>query len=214
MILPKYYYNGLDISFLKCYYYVTDQSFGKRRNMQKDVILDATERLILENGANETSISDIAKEVGISKSSLYYYFESKEELIEAVTERYIDNTQRAIDVLVERFSARIKIEAIAKGITKHVREKKGTAKLHYLLITYGITQDEKVAVMIRERYRKWYKQIIDTLDGYKKTRYNEALAQLILTFIDGYTLRNVLGIDIDTDLDGLIKLFKKVCPLE
>ena len=57
--------------------------------MRKDVlvkasILQAAERLFQRWGINKTTMEDIAREAGKGKSTLYYYFKSKDEVLEAV----------------------------------------------------------------------------------------------------------------------------------
>lgn len=46
----------------------------------RDKILDAMYDLVAENGYDKSSIGKICDIVGISKPSVYYYFESKEEI--------------------------------------------------------------------------------------------------------------------------------------
>ncbi|MGD9567754.1 MAG: TetR/AcrR family transcriptional regulator [Sedimentibacter sp.] len=43
-------------------------------------IVDVAKRLFHENGIENTKVDDIAKEVGMSKSTLYVYFKSKEDI--------------------------------------------------------------------------------------------------------------------------------------
>lgn len=50
-------------------------------------IVDAAERCFSRNGFHRTTMQDICKEAGISPGALYLYFNSKEALIEALTER-------------------------------------------------------------------------------------------------------------------------------
>lgn len=50
-------------------------------------IVDAAERCFSRNGFHRTTMQDICKEAGISPGALYLYFDSKEALIEALTER-------------------------------------------------------------------------------------------------------------------------------
>lgn len=49
-------------------------------------IVETAYRLFAENGFEKTSLSMIAKEVGISKPAIYYYFESKDALIDFLFE--------------------------------------------------------------------------------------------------------------------------------
>lgn len=50
----------------------------------KQKILETTTWLIGQYGIEKTSLSMIAKSVGIQKPSIYYYYSSKEELVDAV----------------------------------------------------------------------------------------------------------------------------------
>lgn len=47
-------------------------------------ILDAAARVFARNGYADTRLSDIAQEAGTFAGSIYYYFESREELVEEV----------------------------------------------------------------------------------------------------------------------------------
>ncbi|KOS63429.1 TetR/AcrR family transcriptional regulator [Lysinibacillus agricola] len=49
-------------------------------------ILEVAYVMFSENGFDKTSLSMIAKEVGISKPAIYYYFQSKDQLIEYLFE--------------------------------------------------------------------------------------------------------------------------------
>lgn len=54
---------------------------------KRDLILDAMQELMNTETAQSISVSDIAKKAGIGKGSVYYYFHSKNDIIEAVIER-------------------------------------------------------------------------------------------------------------------------------
>lgn len=62
------------------------QHFEKRER-----ILDAMQDLMNQNLAETISVSDIAKKAGIGKGSIYYYFQSKSDIIEGVIERSYSN---------------------------------------------------------------------------------------------------------------------------
>mgnify|MGYP001101164989 CR=1 FL=1 len=52
-----------------------------------DLILDALQRLLLERSVQTISVSDIAQAAGIGKGSIYYYFPSKDAIVEALVQR-------------------------------------------------------------------------------------------------------------------------------
>lgn len=54
---------------------------------KKDLILDSTEQLMSIMPDSEITINMIAKNAGIGKGSIYYYFQSKDEILDAVIER-------------------------------------------------------------------------------------------------------------------------------
>ena len=54
---------------------------------KKDLILDSTEKLMSVMPDSEITINMIAKNAGIGKGSVYYYFQSKDEILDAVIER-------------------------------------------------------------------------------------------------------------------------------
>ncbi|MBP2627475.1 MAG: transcriptional regulator, TetR family [Firmicutes bacterium] len=51
-------------------------------------ILDAADYLFFTKGYQATTISDIAKKMGVAQGMLYYYFKSKEEVLETLLDRH------------------------------------------------------------------------------------------------------------------------------
>lgn len=54
---------------------------------KREQILDALQELLKEQDIKNISVSDIAQRAGIAKGSIYYYFESKDAIIDALVER-------------------------------------------------------------------------------------------------------------------------------
>lgn len=54
---------------------------------KRDQILDALRELLLNDNIRHISVSDIAKKAGIGKGSIYYYFSSKDEILDALIKR-------------------------------------------------------------------------------------------------------------------------------
>ncbi len=72
---------------------------------KKEIILDAMRVLFREGKAGTASVSDIAKKAGIAKGLMYYYFRSKEEVMDALVLREYEDIIRACDVAVEQSGA-------------------------------------------------------------------------------------------------------------
>lgn len=69
---------------------------------KKEIILDALRELFKEGKAGTASVSDIAKKAGIAKGGMYYYFRSKEEVLDALVVREYEDIIQACNVLVEQ----------------------------------------------------------------------------------------------------------------
>lgn len=52
-----------------------------------DLILDALQQLMVDKNIQNISVSDIAAKAGIGKGSIYYYFPSKEAILDALIRR-------------------------------------------------------------------------------------------------------------------------------
>lgn len=61
-------------------------------------ILDAARRCFLERGYQGTRVRDIAEAAGLSKGAVYFHFDSKRALLEALVE---DEFERAVAILDE-----------------------------------------------------------------------------------------------------------------
>jgi AcrR family transcriptional regulator len=82
----------------------TDERRTKKQQQgeqSRELILDATERLMATRGYAATSISDIRKACGLPPSSIYWHFGSKEGVLAAVMERGADRYFAAIPTEAE-----------------------------------------------------------------------------------------------------------------
>jgi AcrR family transcriptional regulator len=72
---------------------------AKRRARPADPvnhILDATARVLVQDGYDLASTNRIAQEAGISIGALYHHFPNKEAVVAALVERYTDEAERFI----------------------------------------------------------------------------------------------------------------------
>lgn len=72
---------------------------SKKPEERKNEILDNAEMLFITKGYSKTTINDILTAVGIAKGTFYYYFKSKEEVMDAIVLRFIDIEMGAIKLI-------------------------------------------------------------------------------------------------------------------
>ncbi len=61
---------------------------SKDSEERRNEFVDAAERLFKKNGIVDTTISSIVKEMDVAKGLFYYYFKSKDDVIDAISEKY------------------------------------------------------------------------------------------------------------------------------
>ncbi|MDN4089271.1 TetR/AcrR family transcriptional regulator [Paenibacillus polymyxa] len=67
--------------------------------LTKEQILIATEDTLRRFGVTKSSVTDVAKVLGVSHGTIYRHFKSKAELLEGVTEKWLN--EKIIDPLTE-----------------------------------------------------------------------------------------------------------------
>lgn len=71
---------------------------SKDTTLRKQEIIDGALRLFVEQGYEQTSVSQIAKKIGVAKGLVYYYFESKDEILENVVRYLCDRHVERLEV--------------------------------------------------------------------------------------------------------------------
>ncbi len=65
----------------------------------RDLILDATDRLLERYGYQKMTMDDLAREVGIGKGTIYLHFSSKEEVALCRIDRVIERLKEQLWVI-------------------------------------------------------------------------------------------------------------------
>lgn len=73
----------------------------KDPEVRRNELVEAAEQLFNENGYSRTSVSDIVEEVGVAHGLFYYYFDSKEGVIDAIVEKMVDEFVISINDIVD-----------------------------------------------------------------------------------------------------------------
>lgn len=68
---------------------------------RRQEIITTAQQLFMSKGYEATSVSDIVKEIGVAQGTFYYYFESKEDVLEAITVSMVEELHAHILVITE-----------------------------------------------------------------------------------------------------------------
>ena len=137
----------------------------------KSSILEAAKRVFQKWGLNKATMEDIAHEAGKGKSTLYYYYKSKDEIFEVLATSELGSIiNRAKNLVREERSAKDKLK---KYITSVLNDIKKTTSI-YPLVKGEIKGNREVI----DRLRKQIDIIEETAiaeilkDGLKSGEFN------------------------------------------
>jgi len=157
---------------------------------EKEKILASSEKLFMRYGIKSVSMDDIARELGVSKKTIYQSVENKEVLVKEIV---VARSEREMKMIDEIFSccdnALEEILTLARHITKDLRDM--SPKVMYDMQKYY----RDVFQMIESFHNEFiYKTIKDNLikgikeDLYRKDINAEVIARL-------YVAKNVILVD-------------------
>jgi TetR/AcrR family fatty acid metabolism transcriptional regulator len=142
---------------------------------RKNQIINAAERVFAKKGFDEARMDDIAEETGLSKGTLYLYFESKDALIIAILDRIFQREFRQLEYLEqEGISAAEAIWQLTDLVTHDI-----VGMLQMIPIVY-----EFLALAFRNKY------VQDSLKTYIN-QYLDILVPIIQRGIDTGEFRQV-----------------------
>jgi AcrR family transcriptional regulator len=116
----------------------------------KAEILKAAERVFQKWGSNKTTMEDIAREAGKGKSTLYYYYQSKEEIFDAVVIVEFEKIlQKAKESAQETETAK---ERLITYIVESINEMKNRISA-YTIIREEIKQNKNFIGKLRDTFK-------------------------------------------------------------
>ena len=180
----------------------------------RDQILAAASHLIAQNGVENTSLADIARQLGISRGTLFYHFPSKSQLIFEVTDRYFSQVTQVLVARVLESSDHTQPHDLLRIAYETLLGEQERGRLHMYLVQQALAGDPSLLARFQARYREWLEviqrtvlqviesrdQAIDATDepirkadiGQEHARL---LAFLLLGTFDGLLIQRLLGIE-------------------
>ena len=128
---------------------------------KRRILLQAASDVLLEYGPNKMTLDDIAKKAGMAKTSLYYYFKDKNEIIRAIISSFTDQLVEQVSVAVSTAdTAEEKMIALSDARYRYISAKASRASRDIITefrSLAGIFEEEK------EHYLKVQKDLIEDI---------------------------------------------------
>lgn len=116
----------------------------KEKLLRKNLILDAAVKTFARLGYDRTTVNDIAREAGYSKSNLYFYFKNKDEILFELIEDVIRYRAEELRKLVE-----FEEKAIDK-LRRFIKKAFDYVQSHRELMCILYSEQEKLHVFEKE----------------------------------------------------------------
>jgi len=138
----------------------------------RDRLLDAAATVVHRDGAQALTLDAVAKEAEVSKGGLLYHFKSKNELVNAMVERWMAEFQREIDEADPHF-----VRGYVKASAPAGNE---------LGMLAALVADPALLVAVRRQYGIWQ----DRVERESRNPVDATVARLAA---DGLWLAELLG---------------------
>lgn len=203
----------------------------KEANKRKNEILDVAEKLFSTQGFDHTSTNDILNEIGIARGTLYYHFKSKEDILDAMIDRIVEQTTaKAKDIamnqsvpVLERLTNTILTLNIDNEISHMVMEqvhRPQNALMHQKMqekllsrVNPLITQILKDGIAQGIWHSKYPKEAVEMMMIYSNTAFDdlaehspEERKKKIAGFI--YNTERILGMKEGALVETMMPIFK------
>jgi AcrR family transcriptional regulator len=125
------------------------QRKARRQETRRNALLDAARELLARGGLYGFTMSAVAEVADVSKASVYYYFDSKEDLVAALGARLFEREVRTLEAAVDEASTGVDaLEALVRARLRLYRDDLDAFRILYVW-TQGLSLNpERVAAQI------------------------------------------------------------------
>lgn len=133
-----------------------------RSRRRRQELVDVAARIFHEKGYDATSIQDVAEALGILKGSIYYYIDSKEDLlfevVQEVHETALANMERLRKLDVDPL---VKLRMFVQEHVRHIID--NLVKAAVFFHDYGSLSSDRRQYIVRERdqYDRFLRRLIE-----------------------------------------------------
>jgi AcrR family transcriptional regulator len=74
---------------------------GRLKNKQLNLLLEKSGELFIKYGIKNLTMDDVAKELGMSKKTIYHFVENKAQLVQLTIQSYLEKERRQLEAILK-----------------------------------------------------------------------------------------------------------------
>ena len=165
----------------------------KQNHNMKEKILLASIDLMKKNGIKNTSLADIAREVNISKGTLYYHYSSKDDIIFDIADNHLSIISKSLLNCLDQINSNFTTEEFVLIILKNISDIEGTGRIHMYLLCEAITSNPALRERIGVKYIEWRTVLENQITDIINDKSNAKSASfLLMSIVDGLVVQALL----------------------
>ena len=164
----------------------------KNHNMKEKILLTSID-LMTKNGINNTSLADIAREVNISKGTLYYHYSSKDDIIFDIADNHLNIISEALLDCLKKINFNFSTEEFVLVVLKNISNIESTGRIQMCLICDAIMGNKSLRERIGLKYVEWRTTLEDQLNQIVTDKSQAKGASfLLMSVVDGLVIQALL----------------------
>lgn len=133
---------------------------AERREVRREQILNSALKVFAERGVKEAIMEEVAAEAGMGKGTIYYYFPSKEALLEKIVATTVDYHFNGILELIEHASSPLEVaEGIIEGSVANYKKNPRLFKVFYMVLAEPRGRVKRALEVFTGRHLEWLKRL-------------------------------------------------------
>ncbi|AGO60455.1 TetR family transcriptional regulator [Ferroplasma acidiphilum] len=166
------------------------------REMAKEKIIESASKLFFQMGYNNAGMENIARDMGITKGTLYLYFKNKEELLNKTCKVNMD----LLETNLKKSVSGNMITGIEKFFADEMKLP-DYKKFYWIFALNEINVNNNIKEIIENSYKRYVKYISDLIENLKQdgtiseSINSTDLARILIAFHNGVLISIMQGLD-------------------
>ena len=136
----------------------------QRSNSRNEALLEAAAGLFASQGFKATSMRDIARAVGMLPGSIYYHFDSKDDLLLAIygagVEQITATFEAAVETLADPWD---RLQAGMSALVRAVTEESAYTRVIFKVMPDDVSKYRSELVALRDEFERRFIALVDDL---------------------------------------------------